>query len=292
VQFKRAWSVVADNTQVRFALDAVARGWHIFPCEPGEKQGALLYPGTDKPWRIKWYEAATNDVNTVAQWWAARPKYNLGVSCKKSQLLVVDCDVPKEINAQATEDGWDQFAKLCARRGVDWEDTIDTLQVETPSMGVHLYYHWPSEVQASQASLDTLLDVRTNGGEKGGYVLGAGSYVDGGWYHPINPAPVKMVPGWLLEEVMHRETVRTLSSPFTRAAPISSTGLHSTVRNAAEGNRNNALHWAVAQFAEESPEMSTDELFEEFVEDGVEAGLTLGEIRATVASAYRRVHSR
>jgi bifunctional DNA primase/polymerase-like protein len=279
-----------DKTQLTFALDAHRRGWHIFPCEPGEKQGALLYPGQDKPWRIKWYETATNDINQIIQWWTARPDYNIGVSAKKSGLLIVDCDVPKDMTYGS--DGWDQFQYLCSKRGVDWEDTVDTYQVETPSKGVHLYYEWPPSVQASQASLDDLLDVRTNGGEKGGYVVGAGSRTGAGWYHVINPAPVKMAPKWLIEECKWREPVKAMAAPFTRPHAISTTGLHDTVRKAAEGNRNNALHWAVAQAAEEQPELTVDELFDEFVDDAVEAGLTMVEIRGTVASGYRRAHYR
>lgn len=279
-----------DQTQMRFALDAVRRGWHIFPCEPGEKQGALLYPGTDKPWRIKWYESATNDVNQVIQWWSERPDYNIGVSAKKSALLIVDCDVPKDWDDAPLYDGWDNFQRLCERRGVSWEDTVDTYQVQTPSKGVHLYYDWPPDVHASQASLDTLLDVRSNGGDKGGYVVGAGSLTGGGWYHPINPAPVKIAPAWLIEECKDRPPARAVSAPFTRPHAISSTGLHETVRSAAEGNRNNALHWAVAQAAEEQPDLTVDELFDEFVEDASDAGLTMMEIRGTVASAYRKAH--
>lgn len=282
-----------DKTQMRFALDAHTKGFHIFPCEPGEKQGALLFPGTDKPWRIKWYEAATNNVNQIIAWWTERPDYNIGVSAKKSGLLVVDCDVPKDWTQAPDSDGWDQFEKLCHKRGVDWHDAIDTYQVETPSKGVHLYYWWPPEVQASQASLDTMLDVRTNGGEKGGYVVGAGSKtVAAGWYHCINPAPIKAAPRWLVEECMYRQPVRAAVNPFTRPHAISSTGLHDAIRNAVEGNRNNALHWAVAQYAEENPDVGCLGLEEEFIEDALEVGLTLPEIRATVASAYRKVHNR
>jgi hypothetical protein len=285
-----------DDTQLRFALDAHKRGWHIFPCEPGEKQGALLCPGTDKPWRIKWYETATNDVNQIIEWWTTNPECNIGVSAKKSGLLIVDCDVPKFGDNTGDEcdsynDGWDQFQMLCEKRGVDWETTIDTYQVETPSKGVHLYYHWPPDTQASQASLDSLLDVRSNGGDKGGYVVGAGSKTGSGWYHVINPAPVKVAPPWLIEECRYREPVRAATSPFTGAHAISSTGLHATVRNAPEGNRNMALFWAVAQFAEEHPDLSMTQLFNEFLDDAVEAGLTLTEIHGTVASGYRKAHS-
>lgn len=280
-----------DKTQMRFALDACRRGWHIFPCEPGEKQGTLLYPHQeDRPWRIKWYESATNDVNQILSWWTWRPDYNIGVSAKKSGLLIVDCDVIKDWDEPT--DGWDQFRQVCETHGVSWEDTVDTYQVETPSKGVHLYYQWPEGVQASQASLDRRLDIRSNGGTKGGYVVGAGSVTNVGWYHVINPAPVKMAPAWLIEACKDKPPAHATVDPFTRPYAISSTGLHETVRNAGEGNRNNALHWAVAQHAEEQPDLTVDDLFNDFVEDATEAGLTLVEIRATVASGYRRAHYR
>lgn len=41
--------------------------------------------------------------------------------------------------------------------------------------GKHLYYRWSPSVQSSQDSiLKGLLDARGNGGERDGYVLGAG----------------------------------------------------------------------------------------------------------------------
>lgn len=276
------------STQHQHAVAAQMHGWYIFPCEPGEKMGALLEPG--KPWRIKWYEAATNDLDMITRLWRdTNPAYNIGVSCKKSGLLVVDCDVPK--NWSATEDGWDQFKSLCERRGASWEETIDTYQVETPSYGLHLYYTWPEDVQASQASLDSLLDVRSNGGEKGGYVLGAGSVTPQGWYHCVNPAPIRPTPRWLMDEVTLKPTTYLTggsSEPFTRAYGVSLAGLHTFLRNATEGRRNDSLFWVVAQAAEENPHLEEDDLLNEFWNDAVSVGLTPQEISASVRSGIRK----
>jgi hypothetical protein len=274
-----------DKTAMRFALDAYTRGWHIFPCDPNDKQPALLYPGTDKPWRLKWGDAATNDINQIIQWWTTNPQYNIGISAKKSGLLIVDCDLPKEFGVD--DSGWDQFQRLCEQRGVDWGDAIDTYMVETPSKGVHLYYWWPEGVLASQASLDTLLDVRTNGGEWGGYVLGAGSQVSG-WYHCFNPAPVKPAPSWLVDEVRY-EAPQKSGAPFRRPGPINKVGLLRSVRNAPQGNRNQVLYWAAVAARQESPDLDAEDLVHLFMEDAREAGLTSQEIRGTVTSAYRKV---
>jgi hypothetical protein len=281
------------STQILFAMNAQSKGWSIFPCEPGDKRGAFIKPTT---WRLRWYDEATNDILQIAKWWGENRDYNIGISAKKSNLLIIDCDVPKE--ADATTDGWDQFKALCERRGVSWEDTIDTYQVETPSLGVHLYYQWPAELQASQAKLDTYLDVRSNGGEKGGYVVGAGSYIHNeddhtrsGWYHVINPADVAECPPWLREEVTAKRHIISNKELFTGPHAVSDTGLHNFARMASEGSRNDSLFWAVAKKAEEDPEADVESLFELFVEDAEHVGLTPQEIRATVRSAYNKVRN-
>lgn len=278
--------MTSPTSQLLHAIAAQARGWHIFPCEPGEKTGALLEPG--KPWKIKWYESATNDIDMIMRLWGdINPLYNIGISCKKSGLLVVDCDVPKDLET-ATEDGWDQFRTLCESHGVGWEQTIDTYQVETPSKGVHLYYRWPDGVLASQASLDTLLDVRTNGGEKGGYVVGAGSCTPGGWYHGINPAPVKDAPEWLVEKVRLKETFRGGGEPFTRAHGVSLAGLHRRLLNEPEGNRNAILFWVAAQAAEEHAEWDVNDLIEEFWDDAMAIGLSPSETKGSIRSGFTK----
>lgn len=283
---------MADDTQMRFALNAHQMGWHIFPCEPGEKEPAYLYPGTSRPGRMTWPQVATNDINQIIEWWTERPECNIGVACKKSGLLVVDCDVPKVWSVDVVSDGRDNFEALCEYEGESWADTIDTYQVETPSFGVHLYYWWPPGVRGTQKKLAEYLDVRVGTERDGGYVVGAGSVTKAGWYNPSNPAPIKHAPLWLVHKVKARRPAVAESSPFTPAHSINLVGLHDTLRGAPEGNRNDTLNWAITKAARENPKMTQEALYTEFVEDALEAGLTLHEIRATVASAYRGVRYR
>jgi hypothetical protein len=280
------------STQWLFAQDAIRRGWYIFPCEPGEKAGAYTTPGG--PYRIQWYESATNNLDLAATWWEYNPEYNIGISCKKSNLLVVDCDTAKEDFVH--DHGVDQYKRLVKDMAADWwwEQIIDTYQVNTPSLGLHLYYKWPADVKASQRSLDSLLDVRTNGGTKGGYVVGAGSITPQGVYH-CNPEGIatelRDAPSWLVDLVRFREPRKPLDEPFVKpfAAFDKYRGLRDTLAGADEGNRNATLNWAAHQMAKD--ECEPEDIVGEFLETALNVGLTETEARRTIHSAWRGANS-
>jgi bifunctional DNA primase/polymerase-like protein len=278
------------TNQWLWAQDAIRRGWHIFPIEPGDKRGAFTHPGS--PYRIQWYESATNNLDLAATWWEYNPEYNIGISAKKSGLLIVDCDTTKEDTVY--DHGADQYQRLVKEVAGDWwwEKAIDTYQVNTPSGGLHLYYAWPDDVKASQRSLDSLLDVRSNGGEKGGYVVGAGSVTtQGPYYVPEGvPSPVQEAPSWLIELVRHKEPKRRLDEPFTKPYAVFDRyrGLREAITNAAEGNRNATLNWAIYQMVRDDPEgVHETHCLEEFREVALGAGLTDVEVTRTIHSAYQ-----
>ncbi|MFJ4828457.1 bifunctional DNA primase/polymerase [Streptomyces sp. NPDC088747] len=251
---------------IGYALGAQQRGFHIFPCnEAGtrcpqsgdiiDKQPHLLTPV--KPYKIRWGEEATNDLDRVIKVWSWSPAANIGVACKPSGLLVVDCDIaktPGQLKGTAyaelhdtlgpMADGHDVLKAVCERHGGDWEELNDTYRVCTGSMGLHLYFAWPDGVRASQASLvKGVLDIRCNGGERGGYVLGAGSITSKGSYIAENASPIRPAPRWLVE--LCREPAappKPLFAQPRRTGGIS--GLVDTVLTAPDGNLSNALYWA------------------------------------------------
>lgn len=279
---------MTTTNQWLWAQDAIRRGWHIFPCEVGDKRGALTQPNS--PYRIQWYESATNNLDLAATWWEYQPEYNIGISCKKSSLLVVDCDTPKQ--DVVYDHGEDQFRRLVREVAADWwwDRVRDTYTVTTPSNGVHYYYRWPEDVKASQRSLDSLLDVRTNGGDKGGYVVGAGSQTPTGLYHVSQGvAPeVQDAPSWLVELVRLKEPVKRLDEPFVKPYAVFDryAGLREALEGAAEGNRNAMCNWVVYQAVEDDPDLTEDDVLKEFLDPAVRVGLTELEARRTIHSAW------
>ena len=131
----------------------IERGRRIFP----------LWPGTKLPAIVEWQIKATSDPDIVKRIWSAAD-YNIGVLC--DGMIVLDADV---------KDGRPGLQSLEAL-GID----LDTYTVETPTGGRHAYFTGP-DVRNSVQSLGPGLDVRG----KGGFVVGAGSIIDGKHYRAI-----------------------------------------------------------------------------------------------------------
>lgn len=295
------------------AARAVSAGMHIFPCNPVgtvcpetgkniEKMSHLIRP--DRPYKLKWGEAATNDLGRVVQWWTWSPNANIGIACKPSGIIVVDCDMPKkEYQLAGTSweylhdrlgpllDGADVLREMCERFGDSYDNFSRTYRVCTASLGLHLYFRWPEGVQASQASpVPGLVDVRCNGGQQGGYVLGAGSETSKGLYVEENQLPIADAPDWLVELCRERPKAAKVKPLFSQAGGGGYSGLRDAVRLAQEGNRNNCLLWAARSMCEDGA--TQEECEDLLVPAAQEAGQTEREARDTIRSAYRLQGSR
>lgn len=285
---------------LEYAVQAQQRGFWIFPLPPGEK--------FDK--RLHWSQAATNDLDTIIRWWTAVPMRNIGIACKQSELLVLDCDMPKSDHQLMQDDreahwgylyerlgplidGTDCLRELAHKAGADYDELLRTHLVCTGGMGLHVYLRWPANLRASQASLvRTLLDVRSNGGRLGGYVLAPGSITEKGAYSLERDEPIRAVPGWVRALVEEKPPparpfalISELDRWLDRAGGGGYSGLVNTVANAGEGNRNNALTWAACSMAKDGASM--EEALAQLAEPATIAGLPEGEIRQTIASAFR-----
>jgi hypothetical protein len=282
-----------------YAAQAVSKGFHIFPVEPGEKTPHKIRP--DKPYTIKWSEVATNDMRQVVRWWTYSPEANVGIAAKPSGLLVVDCDMPKRdyqlrdtpwgyIHDQLGPlvDGTDVLREMCRRFDDDYDRFSQTYRVCTASMGLHLYFRWPDGVQASQASpVPGLVDIRCNGGQRGGYVLGPGSATVKGSYVEENQLPIADAPPWLVELCREKPRPKAEKPLFSQPGHASYSGLVESVRTAQEGNRNNCLLWAARSMCEDGA--TEEECIDLLVPAAMECGLDGGERQAisTIRSAYR-----
>lgn len=301
-----------SSSRLTAALKALNDGFTIFPTEPNDKTPIRIYqdrPKDDAPWTIRWSEVATNDVDTVVRWWTHAPEANIGIACKPSGVLVVDCDQPKREGmldgtpwAHLHEylgplvDGETLYDAVAQRYGQTPQavaDAFDTYAVRTGSGGLHLYYRWPDGVQSTQDSIvKGVLDVRGNGGERGGYVLGAGSATAKGSYAVHNQRPVRPAPSWLVELCREKPRLATnrrsmASGPFQRPVNPNLNGLVRQVRTAPEGNRNNALVWSARAMCTDGATQEECEalLIPAYLDNDGPGGER--QARQSIASAYR-----
>lgn len=221
----------------RAALDAAARGWHVFP----------LIPGTKRPAITRWEPRATTCAARIERCWGYVP-YNVGVATGPSGLVVLDLDTAKP--GRPGPDGAVALASLCGERNQFCPN--DCYTVRTPSGGRHLYFTAPPaiELRNTAGSLAPLVDTRA----AGGYVVGAGSVVDGRSYSVISAVAPPSLPPWLAE--LLTPAPRPLPRPFTvpltvhdRRGAYLRAAVDAELRRvrtgiAAHGGRNNALYIA------------------------------------------------
>jgi hypothetical protein len=178
--------VMACNRFLAAALAAADRGWSVFPLATAGKTPAVR----------EWEERATTDRRQIYRWWTADVTKNVGVAVGKSGLVVVDLDdgrgdLPPERFAGA-RNGRDVLAMLAAEAGAGMP--TDTYTVTTPR-GCHLYFRVREGLvlRNTAGSVGWRVDTRAHGG----YVVGAGSRREEGYYQLTRPGPVAELPDWL-----------------------------------------------------------------------------------------------
>lgn len=180
----------ARHAQMASALAAAARGWHVFPLLPGDKRPAVR----------AWEERATTNTKRIERCWASGP-YNVGIATGPSGLVVLDLDTPKgeqdtppaEWTATGIATGEDVLSAVCDQHAQPYPHQTHT--VRTGRGGIHLYFTAPAgeQLRNTAGKLGWKVDTRA----AGGYVVGAGSVVNGRPYTLVHDAPAAPLPGWL-----------------------------------------------------------------------------------------------
>jgi hypothetical protein len=237
----------------------------------------------------RWEQRACSDPDRVARFWPS-PKHNVGVACGPSRLVVIDLDthgeLPEDWRLPGIRDGRDVLSQVCEWAG---QPCPATRMVATPSGGRHLYFTAPagSTVRNSASLIGPLIDVRASGG----YVLGAGSVVDGKPYDVLETGDPVPLPSWIGR--LLTRTPGAPPAPSRQAARPGARmrGLLATVRGGQPGDRNNPLYWASRRAAEmiATGQISREDAEEPLVAAALEAGLRGGEAEArrTFTSAMR-----
>ena len=243
----KARHAAAQPALLASALDAAARGWHVFP----------LTPNTKRPAVHGWEQRATTDPVRIGRCWAAGP-FNVGIACGPSGLVVIDLDTPKngahppaEWAEPGITDGTDVLAELFHRAGQPMPD--QTFRVRTCRDGRHLYFAAPgAPVQPNTVGrLGWLIDSRS----AGGYVVAAGSVVDGATYRVELDVPPLPLPALLLiseKSTTARPVPARTSGRITDPAAWANTALDrecDKVATTREGGRNHAVVSAARSLA-------------------------------------------
>ncbi|SFY53181.1 bifunctional DNA primase/polymerase [Streptomyces sp. F-1] len=280
---------------LRAALDAAGRGWHVFPLRPGTKRPALhgetSCPGTGPcaSGHLKWEQRATTDPDRIRAAWSVAP-YNVGIACGPSGLLVVDLDVPKDKDSSDAPDGAAAFQALCERNR---QPVPRTRTIRTASGGTHLYFTAPAAARLhnTAGTLAPLVDTRAHGG----YVVAAGSVVDGTPYTLEGPALLRPLPAWLMALLVPPHPVNRQPTPLpaegtgrrTRYAEAALNREAAAVARTGEGGRNTALLRAARALGRfvASGDLARHVVEEALQGAGEAAGLSAAECRATLRSA-------
>lgn len=163
---------------IETALHYAAKGWSVFPLLPNDKR-----PATENG-----FKAATTLPVIITDWWTRWPDANVGiVTGSASGIVVLDVDRKHGV------DGVVAATEL---------DLPETLVVRTPSGGFHLFFSLPEGVKVPRRigvkpGLDILGD--------GGYVVAAGSSVDGATYEIVRDRPMVPVPDVLVMLAAHHK---------------------------------------------------------------------------------------
>ncbi|MEU9843232.1 bifunctional DNA primase/polymerase [Actinomadura sp. NPDC048032] len=281
----------------RYALAAAARGWHVFPLAPGDKE---------PPHGVRWTKVATTDPEVIRRIWARRP-YNIGIACGPSRLLVIDLDMPKPGEhppprwaVPGVNDGADVFAMVCEQAGQPMP--LETFHVRTRRGGSHLYFTAPEGVRLTNTSGDRgeglgwKVDTRGDGG----YVLGPGSFVelpDGtGTYTPIHTVAPAPLPGWLAERL--RPALLPPQKPVTVRLSTGNRGAYlnkaltaslNAIADAPEGRRNATLYGAAVALGQlvAGGALDPDDTEQLLTAAAVRAGLAPMPARRTIRSGFR-----
>ncbi|WP_432193748.1 bifunctional DNA primase/polymerase [Streptomyces sp. bgisy027] len=274
------------------ALDAAARGWHVFPLRPGTKrpalhgEGACPRTGPCVGRHLKWEQRATTDPDRIRAAWSTNA-FNVGIATGPSGLLVVDLDVPKDKSSADAPCGATTFEALCERAG---HAVPDTYRVRTASGGTHLYFTALDGVRLANTAgtIGPLVDTRA----WGGYVVAAGSTTDAGTYEAVNSSVAALLPEWL-QTILKPAPARSMgllrlpAVDGIRAALSALEAECAVVSAAPDKQRNTTLNrcaFKVGRFVAwgDIPRRVVEEAFQRA---GEGRGLTAAECRATIRSA-------
>lgn len=169
------------RTRLEWAQWMAAKGISVFIVEPKSKRPLDGY---------SWYLRQSTSADVIDGWFDQIPNCNYGLHLGE-KYVVIDLDVKPDAN------GVRAFEELCREHGID--DPLlefDTLIVQTPGGGFHLYFEAPFPCGLSN-DFDKGIDVRG----VTGYVVGPGSEDSRGEWKLMNDAEIAPLPEFLSDYI-------------------------------------------------------------------------------------------
>ena len=260
-------------------------GVPVFPCrECGDRPKS--------PYVANGYYQANTHGELLKQWELTYPGAIYGLPCAPNNLFVLDAD------RHGQGDGVANVMALFSRHGFDWQSIP---AVQTPGDGLHFIFQKPAGLGKTKGKIAEAVDVRDNG-----YIIAPGNTLpDGRHYALLNGSidqlgasiacrSLLLMPEWLIALALqpNRTTMRIKAPTTAGAATNQLRGLVQAVIGAPSGNRNRLLYWAACRLGVLVREgnVGGDAALALLIEAGQQAGLGIGEVRATALSGLRQGH--
>lgn len=241
-----------------------ARSLTVFPLVPNEK-----HPAVDN-----WQTADHGN--------AIRPNSNLG--CFARDVFVIDFDTKK---GAAGAESYEALLDMAAAKGAE-----PTYTQRTPTGGYHAFYRTQANIPNSAKTVDDLPGVDIRGTQAAGYVVGAGSVIDGEAYTVEVDAPIAQAPDWLVEMVRKRRPSKLKDqdvAPVTVDLPENIEKAQRYIEEhegATEGERNDVAFKVAARLRDFG--LSHDSAVPLMDDWNATVGLDTDELHRTTRSAFER----
>lgn len=162
-------------------MDFKLAAMKLLPMHPKIRVFPLI-PGTKLPAIKRFSQEATRSPQKIAMWGKLYPTGNVGIST--DDFAVIDVDNKEGKN------GSDELLRL----ELEGKTLPDTLEQRTPTGGIHLFYETDEPI-GNKVEIYKGIDIRG----KGGYVVGAGSVLEAGFY-TVAARPTPQFPLWVREK--------------------------------------------------------------------------------------------
>lgn len=254
--------VVTDD-MLRQALSYAARGWPVFPCQPGQKIPATRHG----------YRDATTDQERITAWFSLLPAWNLAIATGTPGPDVLDVDQHGKAG-----NGFAAFERL-RRAGLL---NGASAYVRTPSGGLHVYFAGSGQRNGHLAGQH--VDFRS----AGGYILAPPSKVGGRPYQLIKTLDGQGILDWSAVSGLLQPQRQSHGSVSRQVTGRDVSRLAQWVARQTEGNRNAGLFWAASRALEGDPAIDLSPL----ADAAHQAGLAESEITRTLSSARKTREAR